>query len=85
MAELIVQCDEEEFDAALFSRCGGAACEADAPLSVEVVFTDAEGIVQQRLMGMMVYQLRRIADSIEIKKTEDGLDTLIHWYLPKNE
>lgn len=44
MAELIVQCDEEEFDAALFSRCGGAACEADAPLSVEVVFTDAEGI-----------------------------------------
>ena len=27
----------------------------------------------------------RIADSIEIKKTEDGLDTLIHWYLPKGE
>ena len=28
-------------------------------------YTDAEGIVQQRLMGMMVYQLRRIADSME--------------------
>lgn len=43
MAELIVQCEEEGFDAALFSRCGEAA-SADAPLSVEIVFTDADGI-----------------------------------------
>ncbi len=44
MAELIVQCEEEAFDASLFSRCGGAAAAADAPLSVEIVFTDEAGI-----------------------------------------
>lgn len=40
-------------------------------------YTDAEGIMQQRLMGMMVYQLRRIADSMErregrIPKDQEG-------------
>lgn len=34
-------------------------------LFVPEQYTSAEGIVMQRLLGLMVYQMRRIADSLE--------------------
>lgn len=44
MAKLIVECEEEGFDAAPLEQYAAAGVESDAPLAAELIFTDAEGI-----------------------------------------
>lgn len=44
MAELILHCEEEGFDAALLEAHALAGIDSDVPLSVELVFTDEAGI-----------------------------------------
>lgn len=44
MAELILHCEEEGFDAALLEAHALAGIDSDVPLSAELVFTDEAGI-----------------------------------------
>ena len=44
MAELILHCEEEGFDAALLEAHALAGIDSDVPLSAELVFTDGAGI-----------------------------------------
>ena len=44
MAELIVDCEDENFESESFARCAGEGIDSDVPLAVEIVFTDGEGI-----------------------------------------
>ena len=44
MAELILHCEEESFDAALLEAHALAGIDSDVPLSAELVFTDEAGI-----------------------------------------
>ena len=44
MAELTVECEDEDFDAALLEKYAAEDVESDVPLAFELVFTDADGI-----------------------------------------
>ena len=44
MAELIVDCEDENFESESFARCAAEGIDSDVPLAVEIVFTDGEGI-----------------------------------------
>ena len=44
MRKLIVQCEDENFDASLLEQFGAQDVDTDATLCMELVFTDEEGI-----------------------------------------
>ncbi len=44
MNKLIIECEEEGFDASLLERYGAEDIETDVPLVAEIVFTDEAGI-----------------------------------------